>query len=59
MSWCAFGFKCSMFKIWRWIAVVKYEFKLFKCYKCVEKYGVADVTCKKVCFQYVLYVCFG
>ena len=45
--------------IWRWVAVVKYEFKLFKCYKCVEKYGVADVTCKKICFQYVLYVCFG
>ena len=33
-------------------------FILFKCYKSVEKCGVADVTCKKIfCSQYVLLVC--
>ena len=39
------------------VAVVTYEFKLFKCYTCVEKYGVADVTCKNMfslCYMRVL-----
>ena len=56
LSWTRLGVRLGLIFMCAYrdgVAVVTYEFQLFKCYESVEKYGVADVTCK-TCFHYVL-----